>query len=154
MAEETNPLKETKEEKQKLFTKAYVIGLIISLAATVSMGVIIFFARYYGGMLGTDDRLFISLTDAFSISGFLSILFFLIVWVSNYGAFDAISYSIQLMWNNIFHRNIRDAKLPRTYAEYRELKRGKQRANTTFMLFPGLLFLTVGVILLIIYNVK
>lgn len=148
-----DPTKETKEEKERFFSKAYIIGLVVSTVATIVMGGIIFLARYYGATLG-DNRVFVCLTDAFSLSGFLSIMFFLIVWVSNYGAFDAISYSVQLAFLTIFHRNVRQTRLPATYRDYRELKRGKKRANTTFMLFPGLLFLIVGIILIIIYNVK
>lgn len=148
-----DPTKETKEEKQKFFSKGYLIGLAISTAGAIVLGALIFVIRYFSGMLG-DNRVFVCLTDAFSLSGFLSIMFFFIVWVSNYGAFDAISYSVQLAFLTIFHRNVRQTRLPATYRDYRELKRGKKRANTTFMLFPGLLFLIVGIILIIVYNVK
>ena len=41
-----NPLKESKEEKPKLFTKGYIIGLAISFGVTIVIGVIIFLIRY------------------------------------------------------------------------------------------------------------
>ena len=145
-----NPLKESKEEKPKLSTKGYIIGLAISFGVTIVIGVIIFLIRYYSSMVGESKRLPISLIDAFSLSGLLGILFFFIVWVSNYGAFDAISYSILVAWNTVFHKNIRETKVPKTYHEYRELKRGKERLNTTFMLFPSVIFLIVGIILNIV----
>jgi len=145
-----DPNKEVKEEKQKFFSKEYLIGLIISTVVTIVMGVGIYFLRYYGAEYG-ERKVFASLIDAFSISGLLSILFFFIVWVSNYGAFDAISYSILVVWNTMFHKNIRETKVPATYRDYRELKRGKERANVTFMLIPGAIALITGIILLLIY---
>ena len=74
-----NPLKESKEEKPKLFTKGYIIGLAISFGITIVIGVIIFLIRYYSAMVGESKRLPISLIDAFSLSGLLGILFFFIV---------------------------------------------------------------------------
>ena len=78
-------------------------------------------------------------------------LFYLLVFVSDEGAFDIITYSVKLVWNVTFHKNVRETNLPRTYAEYRELKRSKPRTNSRFMLFSGLIFFIIGLIFMILY---
>ena len=79
---------------------------------------------------------------------------YFIYYVSDEGAFDIIAYSIQLVWVMTFHRNVRETKLPKTYAEYRQLKREKPRLNLKFILLSGSLFLVVGIVFLILYNIN
>lgn len=140
-------------KKPKIFTKGFFIGLIITLIITSLIGGLVILQEVY--VLGKtfESQGMVIMIDAFSVSGGLVCLFYLLCFVSDEGAFDAISYSVQLVWHMTFHKNIRETKLPASYAEYRLLKRSKPRTNLLYMLFSGLTFFIIGLILLIIYRV-
>lgn len=132
--------------------RGYFIGGGVTLLINAGITALIILQEIYGlGRSFTDEK-FLILVDGFSISGVLMCLFYLLVFISDEGAFDIISYSVQLVFHMTFHRNIRETKLPKSYAEYREMKRAKPRLNLSFILFSGLIFLIIGLILLIPYH--
>ena len=139
------------DKSNKKITKGFIIGLIICL---VINGLMAFLVSLIGISSLTTEQIdyLLVLTDGFTVSGGLMCLFYLLVFVSDEGAFDMLSYSIQLVWNVTFHKNVRETKLPKTYAEYRALKRSKPRLNLKFILYSGLLFLIIGIIIWIIYR--
>lgn len=126
-------------------TLEYIIGLVISFVVNTLICVGIFCYEYYS----QSEFLYTCLVDALSISGLILVLLYILVLFSDKGVFDGLSYSVQLVFNNIFYRNIRNSKLPSSYSEYKLMKRGKAKTNVSYMLFVGLLFLIVGIILLI-----
>ena len=140
-------------EPNKRITKGFVIGLIICIIINclITFSVAMVKIANYP----SDNINYLSvLTDGFTISGGLMSLFYLLVFVSDEGAFDILSYSIQLVWNVTFHKNVRETKLPKTYAEYRALKRAKPRLDVKFILYSGLLFLFIGIVFWAIYRIN
>lgn len=146
--------KENLNKEKKDFDKGFLIGFIICLLVCSFISVIVVLQEIYGLQRDFASQNLLILTDAFTISGGLMLLFYLLVFVSDEGAFDMISYSIQLVWVVTFHKNVRETRLPKNYAEYRELKRNKPRLNLRFILFSGLIFFIIGIILLIIYHIN
>ena len=142
-----------KEKNKKELDKGFIIGFVICFVICALITYLVILQEIHGLNRDFETQKFLILTDGFTISGGLMCLFYLLVYVSDEGAFDIISYSIQLVWVMTFHRNVRETKLPKTYAEYRELKRNKTRLNLKFILFSGLLFFIIGLILLILYNI-
>jgi len=140
------------QPKKKIFTKEYWIGFAISIACCVLLGGIILLVEVTSLDLTLKEDSIQILTDVFSISGILMLLFFLLIVVSNEGAFDAITYSVKLIWNVTFHSNVRSTKLPTNYAEYRALKRKKDKKPLSFIALAGLLFLLIGLIFFAIYK--
>lgn len=138
---------------KKRITKGFVIGLIICIVINCLITFLVAMTRISNYPSDNIDYL-VSFTDGFTVSGGLMSLFYLLVFVSDEGAFDIISYSIQLVWNVTFHKSVKDTKLPKTYAEYRALKRSKPRLDVKFILYSGLLFLLIGIVLWIIYRVN
>lgn len=137
--------------KKKKIDKGYIIGLLICLLVCTFITSLVILQEVYGQNRNFSKEYLIILTDGFTISGGLMCLFYLLVFVSDEGAFDIITYSVKLVWNVTFHKNVRETNLPRTYAEYRELKRSKPRTNSRFMLFSGLIFFIIGLIFMILY---
>ena len=134
-----------KQEEQKRKSEAFIKGLIISLIVNgLLTGLIIAFTATNNDQLGLSEWLKL-ITDAFSIPGMFTLLLYLMFWVSQKGAFDALSYSIQLVFVTIFHKDTKEANLPATYAEYRALKEKEEKKDSNYLLISGGIFLLIGI---------
>lgn len=137
--------------KPKRFNKSFAVGLIISSILAILIAISIYSYQINTlGMTEESDR-FNVLSDSFSIPGLLFILSYGLVMVSNAGAFDMFNYAIGLSWTNVFHKNIRESKFANSYAEYKEMKRAKEKRNTSYIFYVGTLFLLIGVLFLILF---
>lgn len=97
----------------------------------------------------TDAKeIFLILTDAFSVPGVLVVLFGLLVFCSNEGAFRMLAYSIRTLFS-VFKRNPADRKY-RTYADYKMAKDGNN-ASFGFLIIAGGTFCILAVVFLILY---
>lgn len=97
-----------------------------------------------------QDRLRV-LCDAFSIPGALLILASGLVFARNAGAFNGLFYGLRTA-KEIFlpflpHEHVK-------YQEYLKKREEKRIKGYGFIFFTGLAFLTVGMILLVIFHVK
>lgn len=142
------------EPRKKI--KGYLLSWIIAFVITGAIfGIIILIQTGGKGYTwDTKPSTYLILINAFTISAVIMILMWLLVIVSNNGVFDMIGYSVKLVWTVTFHRNVRDTKLPRTFAEYREIKRGKPRVNSSYLLLAAAPYLLTGLILMIPYYTK
>ncbi len=138
---------EIKEYKNKINLVYYFSGLGISMLSYSLLCLVIFSIEYFS----YDYFLYLSLVDAFTITGCIGILFYLLTLVAEAGAFDMLVYAVKLVFYTTFFRNLRDTKLPKNYAEYKELKRGKKKLSVSFMLIAALIFFVIGLFLLIPY---
>ena len=134
-------------QKRKAFWIAFAIAFAVSLGLATG-----FFFLIKAGFPDFESYKWRILTDTFTLSGVLYLLIFLLIKVSDYGAFDAIVYSVRLVFGMIFHDNIRKTKLPSTYAEYRNLKRGK-RTSCLFLLFAAIPHIIAMIVFLILFYV-
>ena len=134
-----------KEKRNNRDNVSFAKGLIICLIIdAIIAGLFIGFSFLSSEMDWGRDK-FVILSDAFSIPGIYTILFFLISWVSGEGAFDAISYGVQVAFYTVFFKDLRETKLPKTYADYRELKKHGKKGRTLFILLSGAIFLLIGI---------
>lgn len=149
-----NPLIPPPKEDKKQFDKGFWIGFIICfiINCLICGGVILYEVTTL--ISNWEIEKWTVLVDGFTVSGGFMCLVYLLVWVSGEGAFDAIAYGVQLAYYTTFHKNIRETKLPKTYTDYRLLKRGKDKANVKFMLLSGGIFFLIGLVLLIPYFIK
>lgn len=136
-------------------TKRFWIGFLVTFGVTMLVAGTIFGLSVLN-TLGQnkdpwDETVYVTLIDAFSIAGVLGMLFYFLSLLSTAGAFDILGYSMKLVWYNTFHRNVRDTALPKTYAEYKQIKRGKKPNSLIFMLFGSLPALVIGFIFMIPY---
>ena len=115
--------KVTHEDKRidKNFVKGFIITSVIQLVITIVMIIV----QVYFSNRNIDIELYAILTDCFSLPGLFTVITYVLIFLSSEGAFDIISYSIQLVWYTTFYKNLRDTKLPKTYADYVSLKRAK-----------------------------
>ena len=89
--------------------------------------------------------------DAIGLSGVLGFSAFVLGYVSSKGAFDLVSYSVKLVFLNVFRPKYRQENFPRTFYEYKILKDHEKRRAVFPLLWLSLLFLAVGIILISIY---
>ncbi len=133
--------------------KGYLIGLIISFGVCTLMAGLLIIIEVFGLKMTFSQDGYLIMIDACTISGGLMLLFWVIVLLTNEGAFDLIAYSVKLVWYNTFHKSLRKVKLARNYAEYREEKRLKGKVNMSFLALGGAPYLLAGLILLIPYYI-
>ena len=88
------------------------------------------------------------LSDSFLVPGVCLAGVGLIIFASNGGAFDMLSYAV-LLFFNLFRRDVNKRKYKDFY-EYREAKKNR-KTRMSFMLIVGLFFILMSVIFLIVY---
>ena len=146
--------KQTKKDRtpdQLRRIKAYWIGFSIAFAISVLIAVGTFFLIKDGMQLNYETEKWRIWVDAFTLPGVLFVLAFALVKISDFGAFDAIVYSVRLLWNVTFFPKKTKQKLGANYGEYRNRKMEKPRTSATFLLYIGLGYLLLTGIFLIIY---
>ncbi|MCR5185175.1 MAG: DUF3899 domain-containing protein [Bacilli bacterium] len=135
-------------QKKRNF-KGYLIGLLICIVITALITGLSILIQVLAGRNYQDNTLLIWI-NALCTGGALMMMFYILVKLSDEGAYDLLGYSIKLVWYNTFRREIRKTHLAPNFHTYREEKRRKKReVNMSFIFFPGLLFLIIGLILLI-----
>ena len=151
-----NEVKENR--KPSKFNKWFYIGLGITFAAQAVVSVVIFLYEFYAGYGGdgiiTPLEKPEMLANIFMIPSVLTILLYLLMFVSKEGAFDAISYGAKLVFYSVFAKNMRQTKLPATYGEYRLMKQQKERNSSIFLLFAAIPFFIVGIVFVILAGVN
>lgn len=137
------------ENEQVSKKKLLIINYVVSSTVIIIIGVVVGLMRYEFAYKGTNKKALEFLGDVISVTGLFGLMFWLIAFVASKGAFDMIAYGTKKMFYAIFKKNPR-AGLPRTYAEYVELKRSKERAfHWPFLYISSGVFI-IGIILLII----
>lgn len=131
--------------------KAYWIGFSIALGISVLLAVGSFFLIKDGMQLDYATHKWRIWADTFTLPGVLYVLAFALVKISDFGAFDAIVYSVRLLWNVTFFPKKVKQKLGANYGEYRNRKMEKPRTSASFLLYIGLGYLLVMSVFLILY---
>lgn len=127
----------------------YIRNLIISTVATIFLTGIALLFQISSGRKFPQDGLLIWI-NSFTLGGGLMIMLYFLVVLTDFGAFDLLGYSMKLVWYNTFRRGYRKTHLAATFHEYRLERYNNKRENSiTYLLYPGLLFLGIGLILLI-----
>lgn len=152
MADKEKQNIEDVEPKEKKDHKAYWLGFLITFIISIPFAVGSFFLIKAGLSNNPWEQMrWRVFADTFTLPGVLFSMSFLLVKVSNYGAFDAIVYSVRLVFNLIFHSDIRKTKLPANYRDYRLMKASKPRKPVSYILLVGLLYLLVATVFIILY---
>lgn len=134
--------------------QSYLIGLLVSFIITgVICGLIILLEVFGMKRQFVADQAYLIWIDALTLSGGLVIAFYLLNVLSGEGVFDALAYSVKLVWYNTFYKRVRDTKLAPTYAAYREEKNRRKKRNMSFMLVGASPYFITGLILLIPFNI-
>ncbi len=98
-----------------------------------------------------DKQVLRILSDAFFVPGVILAGVGLLIFASNGGAFDMLSYAF-IRFFDLFRRDVRNKKYKDFY-EYREAKKDKKR-GMAFMLIVGVIFIALAGIMLIAYYQK
>ena len=123
---------------------------LISLITSIICGVIVGLLDVYSKGVSFTEYTIRVFADAFTVSGILNMLFFLLVILAREGAFDMIVYGTKRFFIFIFKKKPEESSLPRTYFDYVVQKRGdKKRNHFEYLIFP-FIFFVIGLILSII----
>jgi len=90
------------------------------------------------------------LCDAFTIPGILLISFSLLLWASSLGAFDGVGYGIKMALMMLIPFNWR--KDPEKYETYLERRKNSRAKGFWYMLFVGLFYMALALIMLAEFN--
>lgn len=130
-----------KQNNKSLFIK-YIVCFSIALLITF---IVFWINGFFTDSAAVNLRI---LSDGFTVSGLLLILFAGMMFISSEGAFLVIGFIM---------RNVVLAFVPmgrmhhERYADYRERKLGKiKKSGDHCILFTGLLFLLIGIIFIIV----
>lgn len=151
---ENNRPEEGKTPEQVRQRKAYWISFAIAFGVSLALAVGSFFLIKEGFGLDFETHKWRIFADTFTLPGVTFLMVFLLVKVSNFGAFDALAYSVRLALTLIIHSNVRKSKLPANYRDYRLAKMSKKRASVNYLLFIGIFYLVLAVIFIGIYYVN
>ena len=139
-------LEGTTKEKELFSWKKFWIRLILSFLFSGALFAMTFCLELFGPLeLTWDDNKYRVLSDSFFVSGAMPILFWLLAWVNEKGAFDMIVYGVRKVFSYAFRIKPEKSNLPPTYADYVEMKRAKKKPFHYEMLEVGGAFLLLGI---------
>ncbi len=117
-------------------------------AFTLLMGYIFISLRDFGGASLMDK--YRMLCDAFTVPGVLLVMVGCMVWLSNEGALDAITYSVSYAFKALIPGK-RD--MPKKYSDYVMEKRKKNVKGYGFLFISGAVDMLIsGVFLILFYS--
>ena len=96
----------------------------------------------------TLQDIFHVLTDAFFIPGILIMGMGALIFVTNEGAFDAITFGLKSFWS-MFSKKLKRNR--ETYYDYRSA-RSEKKLPFGFLLICGFLFFAVSMVMYVLYN--
>ena len=99
---------------------------------------------------GKDSKY--QVVDAFTVTGFVVLLFTCLLFVAGAGAFDLLIFGVRKLINS-FRRYNPNSSLPKTFHEYREINSEKEKIDLKGGYAVGLLFLIIGLIIGMIQGV-
>ncbi|MDD7043429.1 MAG: DUF3899 domain-containing protein [Mollicutes bacterium] len=143
----------TKEQgKERKSLKGIIARTSLSFAFALAIFLTVFFLELYGPFeLTWEKNGYRMLSDSFSLGGLLPILFWLLVWVSEKGAFDLIAYSVRKLFSFTFRIHPEKSNLPPTYADYVAIKKAKRKPFHYELLIVGGTFLLLGLIFILVW---
>ena len=124
----------------KKFVKCLItvaVGAVIALLFAASRGV-------FGGL--DQKTLYHILSDSFTVVGVVSTGVGLLLFVSNEGAFDGLSYGLRSFFG-IFRKNY----VKESYYDYK-VRRGSHKMGFTTLLISGLVLLAVAIVFYLLYR--
>lgn len=133
-------------EKRKRFIIEFIITFCFCAVFCVIVALLLVFVK---GDSFEDNTLRV-IGDSFFVSGLLVMLFWILIYLSQEGAFDIIVYGTKKFFNYLLKRHPEDSSLPKTYYDYVSLKREKKKKGFLGILLSSLLFLIVGIIISLI----
>jgi len=122
---------------------------LITAATGAAAAIVIMFARY--NIHTAPDAAFAmqALADSFFVPGACIAGVGLLVFASNGGVFDMLSYAVR--WLFVRLRKDMNARKYKDYYEYRQAKK-QQKRSFAFMLIVGIAFVALSVIFIIVWS--
>ena len=140
MKERQRPRKPVTVKKRLI---SFGVGLVLAVVMLVAGGV---------PEKGTEEFCE-KICDAFTIPGILLTCIGLLYLVSDYGAFDGVSFTVRKAFGQVLSEKRREA-MPKTYFDYVTARRDKKTRKSLSTLWAGLVFLVIACIFLVIYLAK
>lgn len=125
--------------KKKLLTTLIKYACCIIPGAIISW--LVLDQHGYSSALSDVERYRI-LCDAFTIPGVILIMAGALVWISNLGGFDGLSYSLKIALKRLLPFG--SVEKPEKYFDYVERRKGKRLKGYHFIFITGIGFLALA----------
>lgn len=122
----------------------YVIAAGVLAVLTLLMGIL-----FNGYSAGDAKTLVGAWSSAFSVPGIICLGVGLLIWCSNEGAFDMLSYGVRSFFR-LFRKDVKDRKYGDYYG-YQQARKDRKKPFL-YMIAVGGAYLLVGIILIVIYS--
>ena len=129
------------------YKKLYLRHLIVFSVLSVIIGIIVFFA----GTRPSAETWFGLLADAFSLSGFLGLMWGLLMYVAAEGAFDSLSYGTKRVFKATFDKDYKK-NMPQTFLEYKEMMKKKRKKPSIPYLVIASIFFVIGIVFILLFE--
>ena len=126
--------------------KTFIKYLVTLLIGFIGVGAVLLIRDVFS--LTETAAVFLTLTDAFFISGVLITSAGAIVFTSNHGAFDMLAYGVT-SFMDLFRK--REKKRYDSFYDYEE-SRADKKSGFGFLLICGAFFLVVSMVMLFFYH--
>ena len=137
-------------ERIKPTKKEHIISAIVAFVTCSLICVGVILIDVFVKELNFKDNGLTIFGDGFFVAGVLCVLFWLLVVVSQAGAFDMLVYGCRKFFIYIFRKHPEDSNLPATYYDYVMLKHKNKPKRFYWSLVVSLVYLTIGIILSLI----
>lgn len=97
----------------------------------------------------SGEELLSSLCDAFFVAGVVTLGIGLLIWASDNGTFDMVSFGVIKLFD-MLKKDITKVKY-KTYYDYRQAQQGKKHSFTAYLII-GSVLMAIAIIFLILYN--
>ena len=97
----------------------------------------------------SGEELLRSFCDAFFVAGVVTLGIGLLIWASDNGTFDMVSFGVIKLFD-MLKKDITKVKY-RTYYDYRQAQQGKKHSFTAYLII-GSVLMAIAIIFLILYN--
>lgn len=121
----------------------YIITICVALLLVLCVLMIQNTFEHNGSLLLSE------LCNAFFVPGVLILCFGLLLWASNGGAFDMLSFAITKLFD-LFKKDLTKVKY-RTFYDYREAQRDKKRSFSCYIIV-GAFFIAISIVFFVLYK--
>ena len=137
---------EISKTESKATLKENIVSACVAFVICAAICILVALLDVYVKELSFSVETARILGDGFFVSGVLGVLFWLLILVSQLGAFDMMVYGCRKLFNYLFKKNPEDSTLPHTYYDYVMIKRGKKPKRFYFFLIVAAVYLAIGMI--------
>ena len=138
--------KDNQEVREQLNIKRIIIKYSICIVFNISICITCLFLRNFQTLEAGTKEFYRAWCDSFTISGLLSVLFTVLIFLVNQGSLTALGYMLKRLVKSLIPFSKKDNL---TFYEYQQSR--KKLSGYLCLLWVGLVFFAVGMVFLVLF---